>query len=371
MRQCCCGQFFQRQLILQHESPPSNTIYTVVKFTIFDMNLLTNPPEIAIVIPLYNEEDSFDMLTTRVLSLTNQYPLKFEIILVDDGSLDRTAEKMKTLALENPRVHAVFLSRNFGQQMALAAGLRFVSATKAVMILDGDLQDPPELFGQFYQRFLEGVDVVYAIRKSRKSSLMLKIGYQLFYRIMQKFSYIHIPIDSGDFSLMSRRVVNHINAMPEESRFNRGLRAWVGFKQVGIPIDRPDREQGHSKYNFGRLFGLAMNGIFNFSKYPIRFTMFLGITALSIALIYFIITLFRKLFIGDVPSGFTALLFMIIFFGGIQLIAIGTIGEYILRIFFQVKNRPLFIVKERIRNGQRVEVQENMVTDIPSHNEAK
>lgn len=318
------------------------------------MEITITPPDISIVIPLYNEEDSFEMLTTRILSLTNQYPLKFEIILVDDGSLDRTAEKMKTLALEDPRVHAVFLSRNFGQQPALAAGLRFVNASKAVMILDGDLQDPPELFGEFYQRFLEGFEVVYAIRKSRKSSLMLKIGYLLFYRIMQKFSYIHIPIDSGDFSLMSRRVVNHINAMPEESRFNRGLRAWVGFKQVGIPIDRPEREYGRSKYNLLSLISLAMNGIFNFSKYPIRFTMMLGITSMTIAAIYFLITLFRKLFIGDVPSGFTALLFMIIFFGGIQLIAIGTIGEYILRIFFQVKNRPLYIVRERIVNSQTV-----------------
>jgi dolichol-phosphate mannosyltransferase len=313
---------------------------------------MSNTPEISFVIPLYNEEDAFNLLITRLQGVMDRHSHTFEVVLVDDGSQDSTPEKMKQLALADHRFQSVFLSRNFGQQMALSAGLKYASGTRAMMILDGDLQDPPELFERFWNRFQEGFDVVYALRQSRKSSLLLKLGYFLFYRIMQKSSYVHIPLDSGDCSLVSRRVVNHINAMPEESRFNRGLRAWAGFRQTGIPVDRPGREQGKSKYNLRRLISLGINGIFNFSKYPIRFTMMLGIASISVAIIYFFVTLFRKLFIGDVPSGFTALLFMIIFFGGIQLIAIGTIGEYILRIFFQVKNRPLYIVQERVVKGQ-------------------
>ncbi len=314
-------------------------------------------PDINIVIPLFNEEESLDLLAERIITLIDHHPLTFEVILVDDGSQDLTAEKMKQIAIKDPRFQAIFLSRNFGHQIALTAGLRYVTATQGILVMDGDLQDPPEMFEPFYQRFTEGYDVVYAIRKTRKSGLLLKLSYLLFYRIMQKSSYINIPPDCGDFSLMSRRVVNYINAMPEESRYIRGLRAWVGFRQVGIPIDRPERERGKTKYSFRNLFSLALNGIFNFSKYPIRFTMMLGVGSITLALFYFIITLLRKIFIGDVPSGFTALLFMIILFGGIQLIAIGTIGEYILRIFFQVKKRPLFIVKETIRNGEWKEKQ--------------
>jgi dolichol-phosphate mannosyltransferase len=313
---------------------------------------MSNPPDISFVIPLYNEEDSFEALTRRLQDIIDRIPLSFEVVMVDDGSLDSTPEKLKQLAISDKRYQIIVLSRNFGHQIAITAGLKYATASKGVMVIDGDLQDPPELFEQFWHRFNEGFEVVYALRQSRKTSLMLKLGYFLFYRIMQKFSYIHIPLDSGDCSLMSRRVVDHINAMPEESRFNRGLRAWVGFRQTGIPVTRPGREQGKSKYNLLRLISLAMNGIFNFSKYPIRFTMMLGIVSISAALLYFLITLFRKLFIADVPSGFTALLFMIILFSGIQLIAIGTIGEYILRIFFQVKNRPLFIISERIKDGE-------------------
>lgn len=320
---------------------------------------MKNQPDFSIVIPLFNEEESFHLLTARILSLIDHHPLQFEVIFVDDGSQDLTAEKMKQIAIKDPRFQAIFLSRNFGHQIALTAGLRYVTATQGILVMDGDLQDPPEMFEPFYQRFTEGYDVVYAIRKTRKSGLLLKLSYLLFYRIMQKSSYINIPPDCGDFSLMSRRVVNYINAMPEESRYIRGLRAWVGFRQVGIPIDRPERERGKTKYSFRNLFSLALNGIFNFSKYPIRFTMMLGIVSISLALFYFFITLLRKIFIGDVPSGFTALLFMIILFGGIQLIAIGTIGEYILRIFFQAKKRPLFIVKETVRNGEWKEEQGN------------
>jgi len=309
-------------------------------------------PEINIIVPLFNEEVIFDTLIERLTKLMHNFKPSIEVILVDDGSDDNTAKKMKQLALNDPRFHAIMLSRNFGQQLAFQAGLQAVNATEAVLLIDGDLQDPPELIKQFYTHLKEGFDVVYAVRRSRKSAVILKFSYWLFYRIMRKFSYIDIPLDSSNFSLISRRVADHINSMPEESRYLSGLRTWVGFKQKSVPFDREERKSGTSKYGWGKLISLALTGIFNFSKYPIRFTMSLGVLAFTTSLIYFGITLYKKLFIGDVPIGFTALLFTIIAFGGLQLIAIGVIGEYVLRIFFQVKNRPLFIVKERIRNGK-------------------
>jgi glycosyltransferase involved in cell wall biosynthesis len=310
------------------------------------------PPIINIIIPLYNEEDCFENLIDRLSTLLHSSKLDIEIILVDDGSNDSTPLKMRELSLNNNKFQSIFLSRNFGHQMALSAGLKYCNAKEAILVIDADLQDPPELLEEFYRQYKAGFDVVYAIRKKRDSSFILKIAYKLFYRVMKRFSYIDIPLDSGDFSLISRRVADHLTEMPEESRFLRGMRSWVGFRQIGIPVERPERTKGDSKYSLGKLISLAFNGIFNFSKYPIRLTMFMGIIALSISLIYFIITLFKKIYIGGVPSGFTALLFTIILFGGIQLIAIGIIGEYVLRIFFQVKNRPLYIVSERIKNQE-------------------
>ncbi|OFY47413.1 MAG: glycosyl transferase [Bacteroidetes bacterium GWF2_41_31] len=312
-------------------------------------------PNLNIIVPLFNEEENFDDLILRLKKILNESKIDIEVILIDDGSTDNTSSKMRELSLQNEKFQSVFLSRNFGHQLALSAGLSYVNAKEAVLIIDGDLQDPPEMIGKFYDLFKEGYDVVYAIRKNRKSSILLKGAYHIFYRIMKRFSYINIPLDSGDFSLISRRVVEHLNSMPEESRFLRGMRSWVGFKQIGIPYSRDEREKGESKYNLLNLISLALNGLINFSKYPIRFTMTVGIISLIISFIYFIITLYKKVFIGDVPIGFTALLFAIIMFGGLQLIAIGVIGEYILRIFFQVKKRPLFIVKERIQNCEKMQ----------------
>lgn len=312
-------------------------------------------PQISIVIPLYNEGEIFDKLSDRLEEVVNTAQFAIEVVMVDDGSTDHTSEKMKQLSLKNKNFHTVFLSRNFGHQIALSAGLKYAKAKEAIMIMDGDLQDPPEMVSQFYDQLKKGYDVIYAVRNKRKASILLKMTYFLFYRIMKSFSYISIPLDSGDFSMMSRRVVDQINTMPEESRFLRGMRSWVGYNQIGIPYDRDERSIGKSKYSFSKLFSLAINGIFNFSKYPIRFTVIIGMAAFISSLVYFLITMFRKFYVGDVPSGFTALLFTIILFGGLQLIAIGIIGEYILRIFFQVKNRPLFIVKERIQNGIRFE----------------
>lgn len=217
------------------------------------------------------------------------------------------------------------------------------------MILDGDLQDPPELFFEFYSYYLKGYDVVYGIRKNRKENLFKKSAYFIFYRLLKKISYVDIPLDSGDFSLISRRVADVLNKMPEESRYIRGMRSWIGFKQIGVEYERDERIAGNSKYSLSMLMKLAFNGIFNFSEIPIKFITKLGVFSVVISLIYFVITLVKKFFYIDVPVGFTGLLFIIILFGGVQLISLGIIGEYIVRIFFQVKNRPLFIIKKRIK----------------------
>lgn len=308
-------------------------------------------PQINIVIPLFNERETFPYLIDSLKLVMSRSAKTISVILVDDGSSDGTDQLMKELAMNDPAFEAVFLSRNFGHQRALTAGMSCVDASEAIMVIDGDLQDPPEMLDVFLEKLEEGYEVIYAIRKNREAKLLLRLAYKFFYRVMKKVSYTSIPLDSGDFSLMSRRVVDQINRMPEESRFIRGMRSWVGFRQIGIPYNRGKRFKGESKYSWSELFNLAIDGLFNFSKYPIRMALVPGFVALTISTLYFMITLARKLFVGDVPLGFTGLLFTITLFGGLQLIAIGVIGEYILRIFFQVKNRPLFIIKERIKAG--------------------
>ncbi|TAE36008.1 MAG: glycosyltransferase [Runella slithyformis] len=305
-------------------------------------------PQISIVAPLYNETESFPHLVERLNKLMDSQPLAIEVVLIDDGSRDNTPLLMRQLALLDPRYHCVFLSRNYGHQLALSAGLAAARGTEALFIIDGDLQDPPELLPEFYKKYQEGFDVVYAVRRKRKESAIKRLGYYLFYRTLKAISYVEIPLDSGDFSLISRRVADVMNQMPEESRFLRGMRSWVGFKQTGYEYERSERVAGESKYSFKQLFGLAYNGIFNFSEFPIQFMGRAGITAISVALIYLVITLAKRLFFGTVIEGFTALLFVIVLFSGVQLLALGIIGEYVLRIFFQSKGRPLFIVKEKI-----------------------
>ncbi|WP_310378273.1 glycosyltransferase family 2 protein [Flavobacterium sp.] len=311
-------------------------------------------PEINIIIPLYNEEKVFPLLISRITELLNRSQLVITVILVDDGSSDSTSFLMKQLSSVDDRFLSVILSRNFGHQIALTAALTMVNASEAVMIIDGDLQDPPELLQEMYLFYKDGYDVVYAVRESRKEGAF-KVGlYKLFYRMLQKIASIDIPLDSGDFSLISRRVVDVMNKMPEESRYLRGMRSWVGFKQIGYKYSRPDRQAGNTQYTLRHLLRLAMNGIFNFSEFPIKFITFLGVSTMSISVIYFIVTLVKRFSSDYIPDGFTAIIFLIILFGGVQLISIGIIGEYLIRVFFQVKKRPLFIIKELIVDKKEI-----------------
>ncbi len=312
-------------------------------------------PQISIVIPLFNEEESLPFLHERLVALMDAFHIALEVVLVDDGSTDHTAETITQLALTDSRFQAVLLSRNFGHQLALSAGLGAALGTEAVFILDGDLQDPPELLPDFYKKLQEGYEVVYAVRENRKESRFKKMLYYWFYRILKQISHIEIPVDSGDFSLLHRKVVDVLLKMPEESRFIRGMRSWIGFKQIALHYERDERQAGVSKYSFKMLFKLAYNGFFNFSEFPVKALTSLGFLSVGISLVYLATVLVKKFFYGGVPEGFTALLFAIILFSGVQLISLGIIGEYVLRIFFQVKNRPLYIVDKHIRKGKQVQ----------------
>ncbi|HUR11038.1 MAG TPA: glycosyltransferase family 2 protein [Flavitalea sp.] len=309
---------------------------------------------VSIIVPLYNEEESFGELIASLLVTMSKLPVVSEVVLVDDGSTDNTSKLIRQIALADRRFHCIFLSRNFGHQLAITAGLNFARGDKGVMIMDGDLQDPPELLTQFLQVHEEGFDVVYSIRKKRKENWSHKIAYAAYYRIFRTISNIQAPLDSGDFCFLSRKVVNILNLMPEEQRYLRGMRSWIGFSQKGIEYERSQRNQGVSKYPLKKLLKLAYMGIFNFSEFPVKFITALGMIATLSGLFYFFLTLIRKFFFGDVPSGFTALIGAIVIFSGVQLISIGILGEYIVRIFYQVKQRPLFLVKERITDGQTV-----------------
>lgn len=309
-------------------------------------------PQISIVIPLYNEEAGFALLIDRLNQLVKNSAQTIEIILVNDGSRDKTPQLMNELALTDSHYQCVFLARNHGHQLALTAGLAYVNCSEAVFIIDGDLQDPPELLGRFYEKYKEGYEVIYGIRRKRKEGVIKKFAYWFYYRLLKNISSIEIPLDSGDFALLSRRVVDYLNAMPERSRFIRGMRTWIGFRQTGLEYERDARSAGEAKYTFKMLFNLAYNGIFNFSEFPVKFITRLGMLTMLGAFLFFVYVVIKMYWIGGVPPGYASLFLAISIFSGVQLLALGLIGEYVLRIYDQVRARPLFIVDKVIKNKE-------------------
>lgn len=309
-------------------------------------------PEVSIVIPLYNEVKVFKQLTNRLDAVMATLPFSCEVVLIDDGSQDETKELIREVCLRDARYVGLILSRNHGHQLALSAGLANTRGSKAIMVMDGDLQDPPELIADFYNKLSEGYDVIYAVRRKRKEGPLKKLAYWAYYRLQRSVSNFNIPIDSGDFGMISRRVVDHLNNMPEQSRYLRGMRSWVGYKQIGLEYERDARAAGTSSYSFRQLLGLAYNGIFNFSEFPVKFITRTGMYAIILSLFYLGYVLVRKIIYNDVPAGFATLIIAIILFSGVQLISIGLIGEYVLRIYNQVRNRPLFVVDKKIIDKQ-------------------
>jgi polyisoprenyl-phosphate glycosyltransferase len=316
------------------------------------MNINSINPEVSIVVPLYNEQENFVELTERLKQVCSNLSFSAEVVLVDDGSKDQTPFLMYEIGLKDPLFSCVFLSRNHGHQLAVTAGISSASASKAIFIIDGDLQDPPELINEFYAKLNEGNDVVFGVRKKRKESANKVFLYWVYYRILKYISNVDVQIDSGDFSMISRRMANYMIMMPEKSRYLRGMRSWIGFKQVGLEYERQARFAGEPKYTFKKLFELAYNGIFNFSDFPVKFITKVGGATMIFSFLYITYTLIKKFYFGGVPQGFTSLVIFIMLFTGIQLIALGILGEYITRIYNQVQNRPLFIIDKKIIKGE-------------------
>ena len=266
-----------------------------------------------------------------------------EMVFVDDGSTDRTFEMLERVAKEDPRVVVISLSRNFGHQAAITAALDHVSGD-ATIVMDGDLQDVPEVIPTFVEKFQQGFDVVYAQRVRRKEPLLLRACYFLFYRLMASLSDIRLPLDSGDFGLMSRHVVDQFRRMPEHHRYLRGMRSWIGFRQTGVPVERAERHSGRSKYSPLRLMKLAFDGIFAFSIVPIRAAALIGAFVTLLSIVYVLFALYAKIFLQKSPQGFTALLIAVTFLSGVVLFFLGVIGEYVGRIYEETKARPQYIV---------------------------
>jgi dolichol-phosphate mannosyltransferase len=309
---------------------------------------MSRPFRLSVAAPLYNEESvllEFLRRTGAVLEGLQGGP--HELVLVDDGSRDRTLEILEAAAARDARLVIVALSRNFGHQAALTAALDHCSGD-AVVVMDADLQDIPEAIPRLVEQFQKGYDVVYATRAQRKESWWLKISYFLFYRLLAKLSELNLPLDAGDFALMSRRVVDQLRRLPEHHRYLRGLRSWVGFRQIGIPVDRAERHSGQSKYSLRKLMELASDGIFAFSIVPLRAAFLLGALATALSGLFAAYAVYARLFLNRSPQGFTALVLLITFLSGILLFFLGIIGEYVGRLYEEVKARPLYIVGKTV-----------------------
>lgn len=307
-------------------------------------------PKVSLVIPVYNEESVIAELLRRTASVLDDIPSgPHEMIFADDGSTDGTLELLEQAAANDGRIAIVALSRNFGHQTALSAGLDLVSGDVAIL-MDGDLQDPPEVIPQLIGAYRSGYDVVYAQRVDRKEQWWLRASYYIFYRLVAALSSTHLPLDAGDFGLMSRCVVDEIRRMPEHHRYLRGLRTWVGFKQIGVPIERAARRSGKTKYSPLRLLKLASDGIFAFSIVPLRAATIAGCVAILLSTLFAIYSVYARFWLHS-PQGFTALILVITYLSGFNLFFLGIIGEYVGRIYEEAKARPHYVVRKLIKTN--------------------
>ncbi|MFZ4644861.1 MAG: glycosyltransferase family 2 protein [Gemmataceae bacterium] len=318
------------------------------------MTTTTARPRISFVIPLFNEQENLPELHRRLRAALDPLDIEPEIILVNDGSSDATPTMIHMLSQADPRVVGVMLSRNFGHQAAVSAGIAECTGD-AVIVMDGDLQDPPEVLEQFIARWRDGAEVVYAVRTKRKEGLLKRTAYGAFYRLLRKLSDIDIPLDSGDFGLMDRKVVNALLALPERQRFVRGLRCFVGFRQEGLVYERAGREAGAPKYTFKALVRLAMDGLISFSSAPLNLITYLGLGSCVFALGLIAWVRGRAIIGQRPPEGWASTMVVVLFFGSVQLLSLGIIGEYLRRIFLEVKGRPTYIVRDVKRHNENLE----------------
>lgn len=317
-------------------------------------------PKYSLIIPIYNEEATIAELYRRVSAVMNQLDAPAELVLVNDGSRDRSLHLIRELHQQDLRVCYLSLARNFGHQIAVTAGLNFVRG-QVVVILDADLQDPPELIPEMIEKWQQGYQVVYAQRTQRRREGWFKrLCAYGFYRLLKNLADIEIPLDTGDFCLMDRRVVELLNTMPERNRYIRGLRSWVGFSQTSIPFERDPRFAGEVKYTFRKSLALAFDGLVSFSKVPLRLSTYLGLFAAFVALVMAVLIVYWRFFVPQSPlTGLSTILVAIFFLGAVQLLSIGILGEYIGRIYEEVKHRPLYTLAE-VAGFERQELQANV-----------
>ncbi len=310
------------------------------------MTSLLKNHTLSIVVPLCNEATIIGAFHQRLICVLDMLSISSEIIYVNDGSTDNSVEVLKTLRLQDTRIAIVDLSRNFGKEIALSAGLDY-TVGDAVIVIDADLQDPPELIPTLIEQWQQGYDVVFAKRISRMGeSWFKKLSAYLFYRVLQKISVIDIPMDTGDFRLLSRRAVEALKKLRETHRFMKGLFTWIGYPQIAVPYERDRRFGGESKWNYWKLWNLAIEGITSFSIAPLKFATYFGFVTASAAFIYALVIIYKTWAYGDPVSGYPSLMVVTLFFGGVQLITLGIIGEYIGRTFVETKARPLYLVKD-------------------------
>lgn len=309
------------------------------------------PCRLSVAIPLHNEEQGIPELLRRLGGVLDAIPGgPHEMVLVDDGSRDRTLELLHAAARTDSRIVVVALSRNFGHQAALSAALDYVSGD-VIVAMDGDLQDRPEAIPALIAKHDEGYDVVYAQRVKRKEGVLLRLSYFVFYRLLSSLADTRLPLDSGDFALMTRQVVDQMRAAPEHNRYLRGLRSWVGFRQTGLVVERDERFAGTTNYGPIKLLKLASDGLFSFSIVPLRAAATLGLLAILLSGSFSVYVLYAKLLLHRAPAGFTSIMLFMSFLAGVQLFFLGIIGEYIGRIYQETKRRPLYVVGSVVRRG--------------------
>lgn len=307
---------------------------------------MKDKPVFSVVVPMYNEEESLPVLYERIVKVMESTGEPWEFVLVDDGSSDRTAELMRAYAKEDPRVRPVIFSRNFGQQSAVKAGLDYTRG-QAVVIIDADLQDPPEVILRLIEKWREGHEVVYAQRTVREGETFFKkFTARMFYRLVNRITDINLPLDTGFFRLLDRRVVDDLNQLTEHHRFFRGLSIWVGYKQIAVPYKREARYAGQTKYPFRKMLKLAMTAITGFSFFPLQVATYLGFISSGISILVIPVVIVMRLLGNQEFLGQASTLISVLFLGGVQLIFLGILGEYIGRIYDEVRGRPLYIVRE-------------------------
>lgn len=308
-------------------------------------------PTLSVVLPCFNERENLERLYQRLTPLLEKIARSFEVIVVDDGSTDGCGEMLDALNRQDPRFKVIRFSRNFGHQAALSAGLD-ASAGAAVVLMDCDLQDPPEVIESFVERWRNGSEVVYGVRRRRKEGLLRRAGYAAFYRSMRLVAQIEVPLDAGDFCLLDRKVVEALKRLPESHRFLRGLRAWVGFRQVGVEYERQSRHAGEPKYTLGKLIRLAVSGYVGFSTVPLRVASWLGLVVAAVGFGIAVWAVGTKILGIPSPRGWASSMAVMLFLGGIQLLVLGVMGEYLGRVYDEVRARPSYVIRERVGFGE-------------------